>query len=55
MQKKKTYFREFNLLAMKFDNKHILKTVGIYELTIEDIRIAIRSTKFNMAIIIIKK
>jgi len=34
---------------VKLDNKHILKTLGIYELTIKDIRIAIRSTKFNMA------
>jgi len=42
------YFREFNSLAVKFDNKNILKTLGIYGSTIEDIRIAIRSTKFNM-------
>jgi len=33
---------------VKFDNKHILKTLEIYGLTIEDIRIAIRSTKFNI-------
>jgi len=38
---KKTYFREFNLLAVKFDNKHILKTLGIYGLTIEDIRLSL--------------
>jgi len=46
---KKTYFHEFNSLAVRFDNKHILKTLGIYGLTIKDIRIAIRSIKFNMA------
>jgi len=39
---KDPYFCESNSLAEKFDNKHILKTLGIHWLKNRDCRITIR-------------
>jgi len=48
-KQKKPYFYESNSLAEKFDNKRILKTLGIHWLKNRDYRITIRFTKFKMA------
>jgi len=46
---KNPYFYKSNSLAEKFDNKHILKPLGIHWLKNRDYRITIRFRKFKMA------